>query len=102
MALENNKPNIKTICVRFNLDKPIHCKAYNFLRSQTEFSNSQAIAIAVASFFENRNLADRIVAAVKESLAGFVPNSSPTVSGNVVSQSDEISINEIDFDFLGG
>jgi hypothetical protein len=94
--------NIKTICVRLNLDKPIHRKAYDLLKQQTEFSNSQAIAIAVADYFENKNLADRIVAAVKESLMGFVPNSSTTVPQNVLTQSDELANVEIDFDFLGG
>jgi len=94
--------NIKTICVRLNLDKPIHRKAYDLLKQQTEFSNSQAIAIAVADYFENRNLADRVVAAVKESLTGFVPNSSPIVPQNVQTQSDELANVEIDFDFLGG
>ena len=94
--------NIKTICVRLNLDKQIHRKAYDFLQEQTEFSNSQAIAIAVADYFENRNIADRIVAAVEKSLSGFTQKSAPTVSGNAVSQSEEISLDEIDFDFLGG
>ena len=94
--------NVKTICVRLNLDKPLHRKAYDFLREQTEFSNSQSIAIAVADYFENRNIADRIVAAVEKSLSGFTPKSAPIVSENIVSQSEEISLDEIDFDFLGG
>ena len=94
--------NVKTICVRLNLDKQIHRKAYDFLREQTEFSNSQAIAIAVADYFENRNIADRIVAAVEKSLSEFTPKSVPTISENIVSQTQEISLDEIDFDFLGG
>jgi hypothetical protein len=56
----------------------------------------------VADYFENRNIADRVVAAVEKSLAGFVQNSSPAVSENITPQSAEIANVEIDFDFLGG
>ena len=97
--------NVKSVCVRFYLDKPLHRKAFNFLQSQTEFSNSQAAVIAIADYFENRNIADRIVVAVEKSLTGITPKSQPTVSENAkieMQHSDEIAIDEIDFDFLGG
>jgi len=95
------KKNIKAMYVRFNLDNPQHRKAYDSLMAQSEFSNSQAIVNAVADYYENRNIADRIVAAVEKSLSGFVPKSQPPVSENATSQS-EISLADIDFDFLGG
>jgi hypothetical protein len=105
MAVKNSKSNIKAMYVRFNLDKPLHKKAYDSLMSQSEFSNSQAAINAIADFYENKNIADRIVAAVEKSLAGFVPKSSPTISQNAKSPPDdspEIEISNIDFDFLGG
>jgi hypothetical protein len=97
--------NIKAMYVRFNLDKPLHKKAYDSLMNQSEFSNSQAAINAIADYYENQNIADRIVVAVEKSLAGFAPKSSPTVSQNVQMQSDdspEIEVSNIDFDFLGG
>jgi hypothetical protein len=97
-----DKKNIKAMYVRFNLDKPHHKKAYDSLMAQSEFSNSQAIVNAVADYYENQNIANRIVAAVEKSLSGFAPKSSPTVSQNTTSQSEEISLADIDFDFLGG
>jgi len=85
-----------------NLDNPVHKKAYDFLKNNSEFSsNSSAIATAVAEYFDSREREDRfirrITAAVEKCFSGL--SFSPTVS---VKSADETVSNEIDFDFLGG
>ena len=94
--------NIKAVYVRFNLNKPLHRKAYDLLQGQNEFSNSQAAINAVLDYYDNRIREDRLVEKIANRLSGFVPTSPPTVTKNTVSESEEISIDEIDFDFLGG
>ena len=94
--------NIKAVYVRFNLDKPLHKKAYDLLQSQSEFSNSQAAINAILDYYDNQIHEDRLVEKIANRLSGFAPTSPPTVSKNTVCESEEISIDEIDFDFLGG
>ena len=93
--------NIKTICVRLNLKKPLHKKAYDYLKNmnKSEFpSNSQAIATAVVEYFENQKRENRFI----EKIIAALGKSPPIISEIVVEKSeDEISA-EIDFDFLGG
>jgi len=85
-----------------NLENPVHKKAYDFLKSNSEFSsNSSAIATAVAEYFDIREredrIIDRITAVFEKCLSGLVL--SPPVS---VKSADETVSGEIDFDFLGG
>ena len=96
--------NIKTICVRFNLDKPIHKRAYDYLQLQTDFaSNSPAIATALVDYFDWHKRENRLI----EKFGSMLDNRStsvvtavtPTVAEN---QADDIDEVEIDFDFLGG
>jgi len=85
-----------------NLDNPVHKKAYDFLKSNSEFSsNSSAIATAVAEYFDNREREDRfisrITAVFEKCLSGL--SFSPPVA---VKSADENVSGEIDFDYLGG
>ena len=94
--------NIKTVCVRFNLNKPLHRKAFDFLQEQSQFSNTQMIAIALADYFENQEREDRLVEKIVQRLSGVAPISASPVSEKVIPQSSEVDDSDIDFDFLGG
>ena len=94
--------NIKAVYVRFNLNKPLHKKAYDLLQEQSEFSNSQDAINAILDYYDNQIREDRLVEKIANRLSGFAPKSASTVSKNANSQSEEISIDDIDFDFLGG
>lgn len=99
--------NIKMICVRFNLDKPLHKKAYDKLKNQSDFSSySSAIATSVADYFDNQERENRfiekIIGTIQKHSAGIVPPTVPTVAGNAVEKSEESLSGEIDFDFVGG
>ena len=93
--------DVKTICVRFNLGKPIHKKAYEFLKSQSEFpSYSSAIATAVADFFDNQERENRLVEKIKSALTGVTVLGSPAIAEGI--ESEEEQFTDIDFDFCGG
>ena len=87
---------VKSVCVRFYLDKPIHKKAYEFLDNQ---SKSQAIITAINDYFDNQERENRLVEKIATRLSGFVP---VVTSDNSIQKSDETLSDEIDFDFLGG
>ena len=92
---------IKTICLRLNLDKPIHRKAYDYLKSQSTFkSKSSAIASAVADYFDNQAREERLVGRFIEAL-GNRPILPPVSETSVEKPSEDLTA-EIDFDFLGG
>jgi len=102
--------NIKTICVRLNLNKPLHKKAYDYLKKmdKSEFpSNSSAIATAVAEYFENKEydrvLVEKIIESLEKSMKNwFITNFGSLPPGNISEQDDESLNAEIDFDFCGG
>jgi len=104
--------NIKTICVRLNLKKPLHKKAYDYLKNmdKSEFpSNSQAIATAVAEYFDRQGydekLVGKIISALEKSVLDWFRinfNSLPSAPENTTLKSEEALSAEIDFDFLGG
>jgi hypothetical protein len=101
--------NIKTICVRLNLNKPLHKKAYDYLKKmdKSEFpSNSSAIATAVAEYFENKEYDRKLVEQIIESLEKcmknwFLTHFSSLPPEDTIKQEDEPLSTEIDFDFLG-
>ena len=48
--------NIRTVCLRFNLDKPLHRKAFEYLKSMDKAafkSYTQAAALALTEYFEH-------------------------------------------------
>ena len=92
----SEKNNIKTICVRFNLSKPLHRKAYNFLKEQSE-SKSAVVIKSVADYFDNHERDERLAQKIISALSGAV--NIPAVSEK---QAEESISSEIDFDFLGG
>ena len=94
--------NIKTVCVRFNLNKTLHRKAFDFLSRQSEFSNTQMIVTALIDYFENQEREERLVEKIAQRLSGVAPISVPTVSEKTIPQSSEVDDSDIDFDFLGG
>jgi len=101
----------KSICVRFNLDNPVHKKAYDYLKSNSEFSsNSSAIVTAVAEYFDSREREDRIIGRItavfekclaEKCLAEKFLNAELSPPAEVKSADETVS-DEIDFDFLGG
>ena len=97
--------DVKTICVRLNLSKPVHKKAYELLKSQTEFpSYSSAIATAVADYFDFQERENRLIEKFIDALS-WANVSLVHVAKNAVlepEQSEEDLIADIDFDFCGG
>jgi len=104
--------NIKNICVRFNLNKPLHKKAYEFLKNQSDsLSNSQTIIAAVVDYFESQErenrLVEKITSSLEKSFSGLVtvanhtPSVIVSVNENTVEQDDESLEDLIDYDFLG-
>ena len=92
--------DVKTICVRLNLGKPIHKRAYELLQSQSDFSsNSQAIATALVDYFDNQERENRLVEKITSALSGFTSTVVPIVSEV---QADDSLDDVLDFDFLGG
>ena len=94
--------NIKTMCVRFNLDKPLHRKAFDFLQEQSQFSNTQAVVVALIDYFENQEREDRLVEKIVQRLSGVAPISAPIISEKASQHPSEVDVSDIDFDFLGG
>ena len=102
--------NIKTICVRLNLKKPLHKKAYDYLKNmnKSEFpSNSQAIATAVSEYFDRQGydekLVGKLLAALEKSIKDWFASNFNFIPQEIaVEKSEEELTAEIDFDFLGG
>ena len=95
---------IKSVCVRFYLNKPQHKKAYELLKNQTECKSTSAVIVkAVAAFFDNCEREDRLVEKIIIALSALpTAISSPSISENANEKPSEELIAEIDFDFLGG
>jgi len=128
--------NIKIVTLRFNLDKPLYKKAWDYLQNvdKTKFkSHNFAIATSVSDYFERhyKNQSDpyfetrecekkfvqQIISEVEKSLTNSVPNfltaclaglkipqnqSYQSQSPEPVYAPDEVSVDDIDFDFVGG
>ena len=123
--------NIKTTCLRFNLDKPLHCKAWEILQAE-EKSHSKLISEALIEYkerhsrladdpyFESREREDRfveqIVTAVENAVKAELPSflaacllniSQPYNIAPMAVKPPEPSVTEadtddIDYDFLSG
>ncbi|MCL2072062.1 MAG: hypothetical protein FWH07_07515 [Oscillospiraceae bacterium] len=92
--------NKKSVTVRFYLDKPFHRKAYNCLKSQTEFSTvSAAIITAVIDYFDNQERENRLVEKIKSALTGVTVLGSPSIAE--IAESEAEQFDDIDFDFCG-
>jgi hypothetical protein len=89
--------NVKSVCVRFYLDKALHRKAYEYLNNQ---SKSQAIITAIVDYFDNQERENRLVEKITDRLSGFAPAVSTPIASEV-QKTDEILSAEIDYDFLG-
>ena len=88
--------DIKTICVRFNLSKPLHRKAYDFLKAQSE-SKSAVVIQSVVDYSDNLERDERLAQKIISALSGL-----DTIPQPVSEESAEESISSgIDFDFLG-
>ena len=93
----------KNVTVRFYLDKPLHRKTYEFLKSQTEFPTiSAAVITAVNNCFDNQAREDRLVEKIVAALSGVAVSVTAPSDENAVKNADEALSDEIDFDFLGG
>ena len=124
--------NIKSTCIRFNLDKPLNRQAWEVLQSAGK-SYTQTVTAALIEYgehqkqladdpyFENREREDRfveqIVSAVEQKLEQALPgfmagcllnmmqpyNGKPMeISPAPVPDKPEIEENAIDWDFVGG
>ena len=123
--------NIRNTSLRFNLDKPIYQKAWDYLQGldKSEFkSYSHAIAVSVTDYFEryNRNKTDpyfenrereekfveQIISAVEKALEKTIPNfltaclagvigRHPIPIVEVMDNRDEINSDLVDLDFIG-
>ena len=123
--------NIKTTCLRFNLDKPLHSKAWGILQSEDK-SHSKLISEALVEYqerhsrladdpyFESREREDRfveqIVGAIENAVKAELPTflaaclvniSQPYSIASVAVKQPEEPVTEadnedIDYDFLSG
>lgn len=121
--------NIRTVCLRFNLDKPLHLKAYDFLKSMDKSafkSYTQAAALALTEYFERyyqecadpyletrereERFVEQIVAevgsAVEKALPGFMAAyltnlAQPYQQTTPSTVEQEPDLSEIDLDFVG-
>lgn len=123
--------NIKTTCLRFNLDKPLHSKAWDILQSEDK-SHSKLVSEALVEYqdrhsrleddpyFESREREDRfveqIVGAVENAVKAELPSflaaclvniSQPYNIAPVTLKPDKEAVTEansedIDYDFLSG
>lgn len=110
--------NVKTVCLRFNLDKSFDKKAWDYLQNldRSNFkSYSQAVIRSVIEYFENQNSDERekqfiaeIISAIEKELPKFLNgyiagimqtyqhSDIPAILQNTEENSD------IDYDFIGG
>ena len=108
--------NIKSTNLRFNLDKEIHRKAWEYLQNlgKSQFqSYTHAIAVAVVDYFEKSShddvLMSRIVGTVEGVLDRKIPHNitgiaqiQPLQEQSTVEKAAESGNEYIDFDFIGG
>ena len=120
--------NIRTVCLRFNLDKPLHKKAFEYLKSMDKSafkSYTQAAALALTEYFERyykesddpyletREREERFVeqivtevgSAVEKALPGFMAayliNLAQPYQQTAPPAEQEPYLSEIDLDFVG-
>lgn len=120
------KNKIKPVCIRFNLVKPTHAKAFDYLCTMSKDKSNSYTDIVVAAlveyferqhklqddpYFETRErenaFADRIVEAVTEQIKHSLPTISVLSlqgSADNIPQPEtekEIDAEYVDWDFLG-
>ena len=121
--------NIRTVCLRFNLDKPLHRKAFEYLKSMDKSafkSYTQAVALAITKYFEHyfkklddpyfetrereERFIEQIVAAVGNAvekalpgfMAAYITNLAQPYQQTAPPAADQESdLSEIDLDFVG-
>ena len=121
--------NIRTVCLRFNLDKPLHRKAFEYLRSMDKSafkSYTQAAALALTEYFEHyfkklddpyfetrereERFIEQIVAAVGSAVEKALPGFMAAYITNLAqpyqqtappTAEQEPDLSEIDLDFVG-
>ena len=121
--------NIRTVCLRFNLDKPLHKKAFDYLRSMDKSafkSYTQAAALAITEYFEHyfkrrddpyfetrereERFIEQIVAAVGSAVEKALPGFMAAYITNLAqpyqqtappTAEQEPDLSEIDLDFVG-
>ena len=121
--------HIRTVVLRFNLDKPLHRQAYDYLRSMDKAafkSYTQAAALAITEYFEHylKNLDDpyfetrereerfieQIVAAVGSAvekalpgfMAAYITNlAQPYQQNTLPTAAQDPDLSDIDLDFVG-
>lgn len=120
--------NIRTVCLRFNMDKPLHKKAFEFLKSMDKSafkSYTQAAALALTEYFERyfkkcddpyfetrereERFIEQIVAAVGSAvekalpgfMAAYLTSLAQPYQQSVPSIEQEPDLSEIDLDFVG-
>lgn len=102
----------KSICLRFNLDRPLDKKAWELLHSNNDEikSYSHIIKSAIVSYFskcdENKYEAltemieSTIQRSIEASMHKFTPSTDTTTISTKSEQPDD-NLSEVDFDFLG-
>lgn len=120
--------NIRTVCLRFNLDKPLHRAAFEYLRTmdKTVFkSYTQATALALTEYFERyfkkcndpyletrereERFVEQIVAAVGKAvekvlpgfMAAYLTGLAKPYRQEVPADKQEPDLSEVDLDFVG-
>ena len=121
--------NIRTVCLRFNLDKTLHKKAFEYLKSMDKSafkSYTQAAALALTEYFkhyfkkrddpyfETREREERFIeqivaavgSAVEKALPGFMAAyitnlAQPYQLAAPPTAEQEPDLSEIDLDFVG-
>lgn len=110
--------NVKTVCLRFNLDKYSDKKAWEYLQNldRNNFkSYSQAVICSVIEYFENQNSDERekqfiaeIISAIEKELPKFlngciagIMQTYQHTDVEIIPQNTEEN-SDIDFDFIGG
>jgi predicted nucleic acid-binding protein len=92
---------VKNVSVRFYLDKPLHKKAYEFLKNQSDFPTiSAAVINAVIDFYDKQESENRLVEKIANRLSGF--SASPPILETAEVQTDEDILANLDLGFLGG
>ena len=121
--------NIRTVCLRFNLDKPLHRKAFEYLKSMDKSafkSYTQAAALALTEYFERylkkrddpyfetREREERFIEQIVEAVGSAVEKALPGFMAAYITNlahpyqqtaqptvEQEPDLSEIDLDFVG-
>lgn len=120
--------NIRTVCLRFNLDKPLHKRAFEYLRSMDKSVfkfYTQAAAMALTEYFERyfrkfddpyfetrereERFVEQIVAAVGSAvekalpgfMAAYLTGLAKPYRQEVPTGEQEPNLSEVDLDFVG-